>query len=117
MKLDMDFVRTILITLEDNKYDGAAVRMDPPFDGHTPEESRYHLLRMIEAGLVDGNAKGPLPIVKGLTWDGHQYLNKIRDDGIWQTVKNRALSTTGALAFEVVTALAGQEIKRRLGIG
>ena len=92
MKLDMDFVRQPSSSpFEDNKYDGAAVRMDPPFDGHTPEESRYHLLRMIEAGLQSmAMRRVRFPIVKGLTWDGHQYLNKIRDDGIWQTVKRQS---------------------------
>ena len=41
-----------------------------------------------------------------LTWKGHEFLSKIRDEGFWQRVKSIVLAKTGALSFDVISDVA-----------
>ena len=40
-----------------------------------------------------------------LTWDGHEFLDKIRDKYLWQKTKNVISSKGGSLAFSVINQL------------
>jgi hypothetical protein len=110
MKLDMDFVREILLQIEKNdKFDGVSSVTMLHFDGHSEDQTEYHLSRMVQGGFLDGVARGHRAVIKGLTWEGHQFLDEIRNDTIWQRVKGQAMAKTGGLSFDVVRALAIEE--------
>jgi hypothetical protein len=112
MKLDMDFIREILLQIEkSDKFDGVRSVTMLHFDGHPEDQTEYHLSRMIQGGFLDGVVRGHRAVVKGLTWEGHQFLDEIRNDTVWQRVKHRAMEKTGALTFDLVRALAIEEGK------
>jgi Hypothetical protein (DUF2513) len=116
VQLQPDFVREILLAIEaDPKYAGVNPRPIIILDGHTEEETKYHVSRLIQAGLVDGNFNRPQlpPLVKGLTWDGHQYLENIRDPEIWKKT-NESLREVGGFSFDLVKALAKGFIKKQI---
>lgn len=60
-------------------------------------EISYHIILLIEAGLVSGKISqsiGPEPkdfIAQRLTWSGHEFLDSIRSDGIWERTKKSLL--------------------------
>jgi Hypothetical protein (DUF2513) len=116
MKLNKDFVREILMTIEaDPKFDGSEARVLNPFDGHSQEETNYHSSRLVQAGLIDGNASKPhLPtIIRGLTFEGHEYVDTIRDPAIWQRTKE-GLQEAEGFSLDLVKALAKGFLKKQI---
>jgi hypothetical protein len=50
--------------------------------GHTSEELVYHLELLLDVGFIDANV-GMLPVmVRGLTWNGHEFLANIKNDDL-----------------------------------
>ena len=124
MKRDMDLVRHILQVTE--LADGPV-----PFDGFVVGERdmatvAYHVEMMQAHGLLDATAKRGyhdtvlMGEVSGLTWDGADYLDAIRDDGIWaktkRLVREAAGSTTMAVIKDAACMVATEAIKARLGM-
>ncbi len=92
MKRDMDLVRLILLKIEDRYHSTAIYNLT--IDGYDTETIAYHCKILNEAGLIsDYNARyaGDEIYVFGvgpLTWDGNDFLDKIRDDSQWKKVKD-----------------------------
>ncbi len=99
MKRDMDLIRTILLKVEaDETLSGSFQAVNAATFGitdHTDTEVIYHLVMLVEAGFLVGNIKlvnvGQIVISK-LTWNGHEFLDDIRDPEIWRKTKERAKS-------------------------
>ncbi|KIC40124.1 hypothetical protein RA27_14925 [Ruegeria sp. ANG-R] len=91
----------------------------------TCEFDRYQLEKMAEAGLIDvrdpakvpvtfrpgaiydhGLAKFHKPVTYKITWAGHDYLDSVRDKGIWEKTKRALVETGGSASLEVVKILA-----------
>ena len=116
VQLQPDFVREILLAIEaEPKYAGADHQSIVTLGNHTEEETKYHVSRLIQAGLLDGDFSRPHlpPLVKGLTWDGHQYLENIRDPEIWKKT-NEGLKEVGGFSFDLVKALAKGLVKKQI---
>lgn len=115
MKLNYDCVRELLLTLEEN------LVMDDSlsFPSLTlkqvcekmPDFSRadiaYASTKLLEAEYIEANSiESDSKIIKivysSITYEGHQYLDSIRDSKLWSTVKKNAK----ALTFELVKKLA-----------
>ena len=120
MKRDMDLVRKILIAIE--REDG-----NLNFDalGHEREQVYLHIELMKEHGLVDAmidrDDDGPkheilMCNVECLTWDGHDFLDKIRNESIWEQAKRKCLNETGGLSFELLKGCLIYVAKQKLGI-
>ena len=94
MKRDMDLVRLILLKVEKEHSSGPLYNLK--IDGYSNEQVPYHCKILFEAGLlsdyISNNAGNKLYIfsVCGLTWDGYDFLEKIRDDSTWKKVKEIA---------------------------
>src|ERR1700730_526538 len=101
MKRDMDLIRDLLIGLEaDSRLDGQGWLTPDATENlgviglseHSTQEVAYHLNLLIEAGLVRGNygiGKEGMPAISKLTWQGHEFLDDIRDPSIWSKTKER----------------------------
>ena len=119
MERDMDLVRQILLTIEE-RYDpqdssGLAQSFIFTSEGEYSEsEIDYNLSLLIEAGLVNGSGSwssgGTYHVaVSGLTWEGHDFLDAIRQDVVWQGVQEKAKQaglSVVRLPFDVVKNLA-----------
>lgn len=121
MKRDMDLIREILMRVEDDPlFDGYHyTNFDTSdFPGHTDEEIGYHVDLLMEAGLVTGGDQtmdaSSTPISR-LTWNGHEFLDNVKDAGIWNQVKAR-VSTLPSIAFTVLAELAKAEVRKYLGL-
>lgn len=119
---DMDLVRELLLKMDaDPQLDGTRwVRYATPAEmgitGHSAEEVGYHLNMLLEAGLI--KAKGSIelmPVINKMTWQGHEFLDDIRDDTVWGKTKERTKGLAGvgiALMWEIAKA----ELKQKLGL-
>ena len=119
MKRDMDLVREILMETEALPSDnyGGSVLVVEGVDGATLDA---HIRLMDEAGLLNADymsgTPGSTAYVKSLTWEGHDFLDAIRDDSIWMKVKSRVADTVGTASFEILMALALAMAKEKLGL-
>ena len=68
---------------------------------------------MTNAGYVNGSNLGH--IVRGLTWEGHEFLDNIKNDGIWEKTKARTRDLP-SVAIKVVAEIALAEVRKHLGL-
>lgn len=116
MKRDMDLIRKILIKIEE-EYQSTAI-YDLSIDGYDRETVAYHCNLLYEEKLISdyasqyGDDSLCFFAVGHLTWEGHDLLDKIRDDSQWGKVKDTIkqkglpliLDTIKAIATALVTA-------------
>ena len=124
MKRDMDLVRQILLTTERTEARYAKVSVPD----HPEHLVNYHLDLLISAGIVNGkmhwmNRGRGVAVVNGLTWEGHNYLDAIRDQSIWVRTKDLLRSKgqdirhlPSEVVFEIVKKVASGEIVDRLNM-
>ena len=120
---DMDMIRDILVLINDGpEYDGTreftySNSEEFGISNHSTEEVAYHLALLINAGFVDGAVLHgvPMHVIRQLTWNGHEFLDNIRDPGIWNKTKERLAGLQSA-ALSVVAEVAKAEVKKRLGL-
>jgi hypothetical protein len=111
MKRDMDLVRQILMVCETAP--GGYAPDDLRVEGYTDEQIGYHVMLMVQAGLMEGgdrpgqNPTSPTWRANNLTWEGHEFLDSVRNDTTWNKAKS-ALGAVGGMTFGVLKAvLAG----------
>lgn len=113
MQRNMALIRELLLRISDDpEYDGTAIIHPESTDDlkiydKDPAVVAYHLKLLIEAGFVIGDRtlEGRFPGISRLTWDGHGFLDNIRDPSIWEKTVQR-LGGISSVAFSVVAAIA-----------
>lgn len=127
MKRDMDLVRQILMQVEEA--DGPVPYADLVDSEHGMQVVVYHVNLMAAHGLLDAKTEYVMGkqgrfarggTVQSLTWDGHDYLEAIRNDGVWartkEAIRASVGSTTMGLIKEVAVAVSKQTIMAGLGM-
>lgn len=117
MKRDMDLVRKILFAVEESEDEN--IELDR--FGDDQDRVYRHVELMEEYGLVKAiiipGGDGPEEeivhcTVKRLTWKGHDFLDKARDESIWREAKRICIEKTGGLALEVLDSVLTRLIKK-----
>lgn len=110
MERDMDLVRLILLEIE--KEYKSTVLYDLKIDGYDMETVAYHCKILHEAKLISAY-KGMYAddalqdfAVGSLTWEGHDYLDKVRDNSRWGKIKKLLKEKTLPPTIEVIKMLA-----------
>ena len=95
-------------------------------DDYDAQEINYNLDLMLQAGLVNGKGSwssgGPINYsvsIRGLTWEGHDFLDAVRSDSIWDKAKDMALGKGlrfNELPFELVKGLGVTILRNTLEI-
>lgn len=109
MKRDWDTVRRILTRLEEMP--SGELRPDDFADDE--DVTNYHMNLLIEARLVEGACQVSRTNINRckltrLTWNGHELLDSIRRDSIWNRIKTKAQEKGIDMTFDVIAALAKQ---------
>jgi hypothetical protein len=106
MKRDWDTIREILLRLD------AAAPGEVLFPEDRAEEAAYHVDLLIEAGLVTGPSAGvpgpgtrPLAAMR-LTWQGHEFLDTVRSDMVWQRTKRSFAASGLAMTTDLIRSVA-----------
>lgn len=111
MKRNWDTIREILTKVEACTLPTEMVRLSD-FPKERAAETSYHMQLLIEAGLVQGQIVGTIgPEIKDffgqrLTWEGHEFLDAIRSDTVWQKTKKIFTEQGVAMTFELVKTVA-----------
>ena len=107
-KRDWDLIRKILLKLEE-KADNTSFLENDVFDGVSPAIVNYHYKLLEQAGLITledlSDLDGENYVALSLTWQGHEFFDKIRSDNVWNKIKNAAKAKSLDLSFDVIKSI------------
>lgn len=120
MKRHMDLVRHLLFVFEEKPGPEMMRVSDLTVEGYSPGEIQYHLNLMYQAGLVNGEDVRSTTsdrLIKvmpfDLTWQGHEFLEAVRDPEVWRQAKAGA-SRAGTAGIEFVWGMAKVLLKNAI---
>lgn len=120
MKRDLALVREILLAVE--AYNPASASMlqsiSPREFTGSEAQNFYHINMLVDAGFIKLAGRPTLAgdfSVYGLTMPGHDFLDAIKEQSVWNHTKER-VGKIGGWTLDIVLAVAKDEIKRRLGL-
>lgn len=124
MKRDWDTIREILTKLEELPGPDDVLDLSKFPTGRAAEIS-YHVELLLDAGLLEGEMSssldsGPADFYAGrLTWDGHEFLDSVRSETVWNNTKKSFIANGISMTFDtiksVATEVAASIIKASIG--
>ena len=121
MKLDYDCIRNILISLEDLLQLGdnlkiPTVSLEQLFScgkmqNYSEQNIAYCTQKLKEAGFINASiivADGRIYSIlySSITFEGHQYLDSIRSNAVWEKVKSSFVEKGLSLTFDLILKVA-----------
>ncbi|ANU17294.1 hypothetical protein BBI11_09790 [Planococcus maritimus] len=107
MKRDMDLVRELLLLIEAQEDDSQELKLPPSID---EKVAKYHLKLLEQAGYIKVSrfavGDNMTWLFSSLTWDGQEFLAAIKNDTVWNRVKQSVKEKGGSIPFEVLKSLA-----------
>jgi hypothetical protein len=127
MKRDMDLIRELLLKLEAFPMRmGGIATISPDADeiavpGYDSAQIDYHLGQIRRAGFIDEGGSRPMSGIgfRCLTWEGHDFLDSVRDPKIWTKTKDGALAAGGFtvdLLKDLAKGFVKKQIEERTGV-
>jgi DNA-binding transcriptional ArsR family regulator len=121
MKRDWGLIRRILQKVEDKSSYGELVSPDS-VDGYDVENVSYHMHLLDQAGLITAQCRestrsrndGIYCVALNLTWEGHELLDSIKNDTVWNRLRKLLREKSIELSYSAVKAAAVQVIKENL---
>ena len=116
MKRNMELVRTLLLYVEvEHKGDDFLDVDVEGFEGFDQTDVYGHLDILIDAGLLkDHHQRSDITaLTNGLTWEGHDFVDSVRDDEVWRKTKEAAEHAKG-WTFGIISDLAKGLIKTKI---
>lgn len=127
MQRDMDLIRDLLLRLDAMPIGiGEAYLLEvnkPPLclAGEDPNKIYYNMGLIADAGFLALTRSQPAIGfgLTGLTWQGHEFLDTIRDPEIWRKTKEGATKAGGftvSLLADLAKGLVKTQIEKHTGI-
>ena len=118
MQRNWDLIRNLLLKIEEIKGYGNWIHPDS-LPNYEQDEVSYHIGLLIEAGYANGTKSSDYDLIRqftatSLTWEGHELLDKIRSESVWNKTKSTALEKGIDLSVEVVKSIASKVIEHVL---
>lgn len=109
LKRDLDLCREIMLQVEEA--DG------PIYDSEletcaSEAAKRYHIELLESRGFIDAvisksdDGAAFKARIDGLTWDGRDFLDSVRDSRVWRNVRRAIRDSVGTATFDVVRSVA-----------
>jgi len=109
MRRDWELVRQVLLKLE-QLGDTASVLESTDVLPYDADNVSYHMKIMDEAGLIEAHCLehtgGTHCHASRLTWSGHEFLDQVREQTVWNRTKASVREKGLALSFEVIRMTA-----------
>lgn len=124
MHLNHDCVREILIEIEKLEYNHYLTLNDfvnnISFSSYSPKEILYSVEKLDEAGFINVRILKDLSgysnfFIFSLTWEGHEFLDNIRNKDVWQDVKS-SIEKVGSVSLDIVAELAKSFLLKKFGL-
>ena len=110
MKMDLECLRGLLQTIEDNTDSDTPWRYEKDsFESihlaeRTHDEILYHIKLCLDNNLLGETAffeDGDIVMIERLTMDGHDFLSHITNDSIFQKISEKAASAPLAILVNI----------------
>lgn len=121
MQRDMELIRKILFTIEEKYVDTWLGGNEINIDGYDMKTIAYHCAILHDAGLIydyQGQYGGDELLFFGvgrLTWAGHEFLDKIKNDTVWNktkgVIKEKGIPFVLDAVKEIATAITTSMIQ------
>ncbi|MFP7479351.1 DUF2513 domain-containing protein [Terribacillus saccharophilus] len=114
LKRDMSLIRSLLLDIEAEFTEGGFALEVTEEDEYSEEEMNYHLQLMKEAKLIkletvlDEEEEEEELLIYGLTWEGHELLDSIREEVVWQQLLVKLKREKGSMPFSVLRKQAAK---------
>jgi hypothetical protein len=114
MKRDMELIRKILFAIEEQYVDVALYDLE--IEGYDQKTIAYHCRILHDANFIsDYNAEFAGDElcsfgIGSLTWEGHEFLDKIRSDTVWNKTKTTMKEQGLPFALDVIKNVASAVI-------
>lgn len=113
MKRDPELVRKILFAVE--TMPSLPDHESLVIEGYTDEEVSYHVMLLDERKYLKAfnytTINGPIHYVPWrLTWAGHEFLDAVRAESVWEKTKKALTGSAGSFTFEVIKSVATEII-------
>lgn len=124
LKLNKDLIRLLLLDLEsqesNSSFGSKEIEEFSERNNVLVDETLYVIARLIEAGYIVGDIKyaSDQPYfyyISTITYQGHEFLDSIRDPKIWTDTK-KAASTFGSVSLDILSQIATNLISKNLGL-
>jgi len=130
MKRDMDLVRALLLAVEEKGDEDGRLYINVGSDreklglaDYSPFAISYHIGLLGQAGFIEVS---PLLSAEGygefdierMTWDGHEFLDNVRDAKIWRLTKEGA-KKAGSASVGLLAELAkgyAKQMAQQMGL-
>ncbi len=120
MKLNQDLVRLLLLEIEDKTgpYDFLELS-DISIKDYSYEEILYTTERLLEAGYITARLEPTKlscnQVIYSLTWEGHRFLDTVRDSAVWRSTKDVAKKMS-SVSLNIMLHIAEQIILNKVQI-
>ncbi|MBS0297157.1 MAG: DUF2513 domain-containing protein [Proteobacteria bacterium] len=120
----MNLVREMLLELEKMPIDVGAIyfidadEMHQALPAYDLATIAYHMELIQEAGFINaGGSSGSMTgfAYRGLSWNGHEFLDDVRDPDIWRKTRAR-IDGLASVGIQFVWEIAKAEMKKQLGL-
>ena len=118
MELKQDCIREVLLYLEKNsKLDNYISNVDIKLEGFSQDDITYTIEKLAEGNIINVVSKtfDNEYLIKDITFNGHQFLNTIRDDSVWKETKLR-LSKVASVSLPVIQQVASTVLLTKLNL-
>lgn len=121
MRRDVDLSRAILLFVEKYSPPEGGLTQRLAIEGYDVSLVIAHAVLLIDDGLLEGdvlNVSGMPPevVISKLTSRGHDAIEAIRNDTVWQKAKKSALEHAVPLTVSALVELVKAEVRTRLGL-
>ncbi|WP_156289868.1 DUF2513 domain-containing protein [Oceanobacillus salinisoli] len=125
MELNHDCVRDLLLAVEkhtnlNEHLDHDKILVLPELKEYDGDTVIYTAQKLNEAGFINGNFDfyydGNAHIaISSLTYDGHTFLDTVRDDIVWRETK-KAASKFSSVSLSTLLDIGASYLKNKLGL-
>ena len=118
MKRDMSLIRDLLTYIE------AQPAGEPLMSGQVPSDVDgptlgQHIELLCDRNLIEGEVysiREPEFIIYRLTWEGHDFLQAIKNDTVWKKVLSKAKELGGVMTLDLAVALGKKYLMELAGL-
>jgi len=116
MRLNIECIRDVLLTSEEKtNLNNEVINIDvlvtmPRLKNYNEEDIIYTIKKLKEANYIEADilihSDGNRAMIRHLTYEGHLFLDNIRDDGIWKKAKKEASKISSSVSINILSNIA-----------
>lgn len=116
MKRDMNLIRLLLLRSEGDPKAVEDAKL------YTDDQRVHHVAMLVDAGFIEATLRrDPDKRIIGsdvhrITWKGYEFLDAMRDEGIWKKAQDTLLKPIGGIAFEVLLEWLKWQMREKLSL-